>query len=458
MARILIVDDDPNVLTTSSITLTREGHEVSRAESFSKVELLIGSVFFDIVITDLRLEDDKTGIDVLKMCKISSPETNVIIITAFSSIESAIAAMQDGASDYLIKPCGPDQIVLSVNRVLEKRALLSQIRSLQKEVKSYREDEIIGKSPAMQRVVKTISLVADTDSTVLITGETGTGKDLVAKVIHSRSRLYDKPFLAISCAALPENLLESELFGHVKGAFSGAFTNKKGLIMEADGGTLFLDEIGEMSTPLQSKLLRFLEEGEIRPVGSNHNMYVKARLLAATNKDLAQAVKNKEFRSDLYYRLKVVGIHLPPLRERGQDVLLLARRFLALACQKKGVPDGVFSTEAKALLKGYHWPGNVRELQHTIEGAVILAEGSVITEKHLDISIAASTHTPLDMISPDSLALPDVTRQHLLDVLERCHWNQKRATEVLKISKATLWRKLRAYGIDVTKIRKSTYP
>ncbi|MEW6442195.1 MAG: sigma-54 dependent transcriptional regulator [bacterium] len=458
MARILVVDDDPNVLTTSSITLTREGHEVSRAESFAQVEPWIGSVSFDIVITDLRLEDGKTGLDVLKMCKSITPETCVIIITAFSSIESAIAAMRDGASDYLIKPCGPDQIVLSVDRVLERRALLSQIRSLQREVKSYREDEIIGKSPLMQRVLKTLSLVADTDTTVLITGETGTGKDLVAKVIHARSRLHDKPFMAISCAALPESLLESELFGHVKGAFSGAIINKKGLILEADGGTLFLDEIGEMSLPLQSKLLRFIEQGEVRPVGSNKNMYVKERLLAATNKDLAQAVRNKEFRSDLYYRLKVVGIHLPPLRERGQDVLLLATRFLSLACRKQGIPDLVFSTEAKALLKSYHWPGNVRELQHAIEGAVILAEGPVITDNHLDIPIGASARGPLSPDPADGLALTDITRQHLLDVLAQCHWNQKRAAEVLKISKATLWRKLKAYGINVNELRKSCYP
>ena len=308
----------------------------------------------------------------------------------------------------------------------------------------------------MQEVMKDVYRVADTDVTVLITGETGTGKELVANLIHNRSRLTKRPFLAISCAALPENLLESELFGHVRGAFSGAITNKKGLIQEADQGSLFLDEIGEMSMPLQSKLLRFIEHKEIRPVGSNRNTYVTVRLIAATNKDLAQAVRNKEFRSDLYYRLKVVSIHLPPLRDRRQDIALLANQFLRPAAQRAGVPDLALSKCAIAKLKAYHWPGNVRELRHTIEGAVILGKGPIITEHDLDIR--TETEPPLSEPPNPGLALADATREHLLDVLERCNWNQKRATEVLKISKATLWRKLKAYGIDVGTIRKSQYP
>jgi DNA-binding NtrC family response regulator len=456
MANILITDDDRNILTTTTITLRREGHEVSRAETFSEAEALIGTTTFDIVITDLRLEDGKSGIDVLKTCKSTSPETSVIVITAYSSMESAITAMQEGASDYIVKPCGPDQLILSVNRVLEKKDLLTQIHSLRRRVESYSENGIVSKSPSMQEVMKDVYRVADTDVTVLITGETGTGKELVANFIHNRSRLTNRPFLAISCAALPENLLESELFGHVRGAFSGAITNKKGLIQEAHQGTLFLDEIGEMSMALQSKLLRFIEHREIRPVGSNKNTYVTVRLIAATNKDLAEAVRNKEFRSDLYYRLKVVSIHLPPLRERTQDIALLANRFLRPAAQRAGLSGPTLSKGAIAKLKAYHWPGNVRELRHTIEGAVILGKGPIITENDLDIPIDPNPRPP-EAPTP-GLALSDATREHLLDVLERCNWNQKRATEVLEISKATLWRKLKTYGIDVKAIRKSRYP
>ncbi len=454
MARILVVEDDPNVLTTSYIALTREGHQVARAESFSKFGELINKSIFDVVITDLRLESGRTGIDVLTQCKNTSPETCVIIITAFSSVESAVAAIREGASDYLVKPCGPDQIILSVNRVLEKRALVYQIRSLQREVKSWRDDDVIGDSPGMQQVRKTISRVAGTDCTVLIVGETGTGKDLVARAIHRRSHLHDKPFVAISCAALPENLLESEMFGHVKGAFSGAVRNKPGLIMEAEGGTLFLDEIGDLPMPLQAKLLRFIEQGELRPVGSNKNLFVKVRLLAATNKDLDEAVRKREFRSDLYYRLRVVSIQLPPLRERVEDVLLLANHFLREACQKRGIPERVFSSGAKARLKAYPWPGNVRELQHTVERAVILADGPTIQEDDLDLPNWKEERLSAIPV-PSSLALTDITRQHLLDVLELCGWNQKRAAGVLKISKATLWRKLRAYGIDISELRRS---
>jgi DNA-binding NtrC family response regulator len=456
MASVLVVDDDRNILTTTSITLRREGHEVASAETFSEAEDLIGNAFFDVVITDLRLEDGKSGIDVLKTCKATSPEASVIVITAFSSMESAITAMREGASDYVVKPCGPDQIILSVNRVLEKKELLTQIHSLQRQVDTYSNDGIVSKSPVMQKVLEDVYLVANTDSTVLITGETGTGKELVANLIQNRSRLRDKPFLALSCAALPENLLESELFGHVKGAFSGAITNKKGLVQEANQGTLFLDEIGEMSTFLQAKLLRFIEQKEVRPVGSNKNIYVKVRLIAATNKDLAQAVRNKEFRSDLYYRLKVVSINLPPLRDRTQDIALLVKKFLLHASEESNASNLVLSKEAITRLKNYHWPGNIRELRHTIEAAVILGKGPLITENDLDIP--DEIQPPLLESPHSSLALADASREHLLDVLERCNWNQKRATEVLKISKATLWRKLKAYGIDIKAIRKSQYP
>ena len=455
MASILIIDDDRNILTTTSITLKREGHEVVSAATYSEGVRLVESDLFDIVITDLRLDNGNSGIDIVKTCRMTSPETHVIVITAYSSMESAIEAMRQGASDYIVKPCGPDQIILSISRAMERKELLSQVHSLRKEVQAYSEVGILGKSAAIQKVMKTISLVADTDATILITGETGTGKDLVAKEIQRRSGLKDHPFLTINCAAIPESLLESELFGHVKGAFSGATRNKRGLILDADGGTLFLDEIVEMSVPLQSKLLRFLEQGEIRPVGSNRNIYVKVRVIAATNKDLKQIVQEGRFRSDLYYRLKVVNIHLPPLCERGKDVLILADRFLRLVSQKIYAPGLSFSAEAKTLLQQYRWPGNIRELKNVIEQAAILSKGPVITDKDLDIS-AVSQPTPA--ASGDrSMALHEVTRKHILEVLEMCNWNQRRASELLQISKVTLWRRMKEFGIDLKSTQDSSH-
>ena len=453
MARILVVDDDQNILTTIGIALKREGHEVDAAINFFQASKFIGDSFYDVVITDLRM-DEKSGIDVLIKCKEVSPETEVIVLTAFGSLQTAIEALREDASDYILKPCGPDQIMHSINRVLEKKELLSQIRSLKKEVANFRiEEAIIGKSPSILNVQKRVSLLAATDATVLITGETGTGKEVIAKAIHAGSRRNTQPLTSISCAALPENLLESELFGHVRGAFSGAITNKKGLVAEAHQGTLFLDEIGEMSLLLQSKLLRFIEEGEIRPVGSNKTSIVDVRLIAATNKDLEEATTKKDFRKDLYYRLKVVNIHLPPLRSRGNDVILLTNHFIQQYADKTRKPKVELSNDAVKVIKDYDWPGNIRELKHVIEGALILSEGAPIASEHLDIP---SRGQPDSMkIDPQNLALSEITRKHLLEILERCHWNQKKASKILGISKATLWRKLKDYDINVKSIKDS---
>lgn len=453
MARILVVDDDQNILTTMGITLKREGHEVDAAVNFSQASKFLGDSIYDIVITDLRMEE-QSGIDVLKRCKEVSPETEVIVLTAFGSLQTAIEALREDACDYILKPCGPDQIIHSINRVLEKKKLLFQIRSLKKEVASFMfENAILGKSPSILNVQKKVSLLADTDATVLISGETGTGKELIAKAIHAGSRRNTLPLTSISCAALPENLLESELFGHVRGAFSGAITNKKGLVAEAHQGTLFLDEIGEMPLLLQSKLLRFIEEGEIRPVGSNKTSIVDVRIIAATNKDLDEAVAKNNFRKDLYYRLKVVSIHLPPLRSRGNDVILLANHFVQQYANKTKKPRVELSKEAMKIIKDYDWPGNIRELKHVIEGALIVSEGAPVVPEHLDIP---SSGQPDSMkIDPENMALSEITRRHLLEILERCHWNQKKASKVLGISKATLWRKLKDYNIDVKSIKDS---
>jgi DNA-binding NtrC family response regulator len=455
MAKILVVDDDPNILTTMGIALKREQHEVHLAEEYDSAVMSNGSAFYDIVITDLRMEK-KGGIEVLKTCKEISPDTEVIVFTAFGSLQTAIEALREGASDYILKPCGPDQIKHSIDRVLEKKKLLSQIKALKKQVADNSlADNLVGKSQVMQNLKRKLALVADTDATVLITGETGTGKEVVANAIHAKGRRNDLPLLTISCAALPENLLESELFGHVKGAFSGAISNKKGLVADAHRGTLFLDEIGEMTVALQSKLLRFIEAGEARPVGSNKTNKVDARLLAATNVDLQKAVESKEFRKDLYYRLKVVNINIPPLRTRGSDIILLANHFIQYFAKKADKPKVELSKEAKAALKAYKWPGNVRELKHIIEGAIILTDKKLIMPKHLDLP-EAHRQTSINA-NPQNLTISEVTKQHLLDVLEQYQWNQKKAAKVLGISKATLWRKLKTYDIDVKAIRKSLY-
>jgi DNA-binding NtrC family response regulator len=457
MAKILMVDDDRNILTTMGIALKREDHEVDLAASYAEAVNFMESAVYDIVITDLRM-GEKGGIDVLRSCKETSPDTEVIVLTAYGSLQTAIEALREGASDYILKPCGSDQMTHNINRVLEKKKLVSQIKSLKKQVANITlSDSIVGKSQVIQQLKKKIALVADTDATVLVTGETGTGKEVVANSIHARSRRNDSPLLAISCAALPENLLESELFGHVKGAFSGAISNKKGLVVEAHKGTLFLDEIGEMTVSLQSKLLRFIEEGEVRPVGSNKTRIVDVRLLAASNKNLVEAVEVNDFRKDLYYRLKVVNINIPPLRARGNDVILLATHFIQHFAQKGGKPKLELSKEARAALKSYDWPGNVRELKHIIEGAVILSGETVIMPEHLDLDIPSPPSHEKKRADPQNITISEVTRQHLLEVLEKYHWNQKKASQVLGISKATLWRRLKAYDIDVKSIRKSMY-
>jgi DNA-binding NtrC family response regulator len=372
MAAILVVDDEPSARSTLALLLRKRGHRVMAAEGVTEAVKLLADEVFDVIVTDLRMPDG-TGMDVLRAVKAHGGETDVILLTAYAGWESAKEAMQLGAFDYFEKGREPDELFVRIERALEDKALRRENENLRAQIKDrYALPGIIARSPGIRRVLDLIARVAPTDATVLIQGESGTGKELIAKAIHHASRRAREAFVAVNCGALPEALLESELFGHVKGAFTGASLNKKGLLDEANQGTLFLDEIGEMTPALQVKLLRALQDGEVRPVGSNQPSVVDTRVLAATNRDLEQMIRQGSFREDLFYRLNVIAITLPPLRERREDLPVLAEHFLARFAAKQGRTLRL-GPDALDRLLAYPWPGNIRELENAMERAAILS-------------------------------------------------------------------------------------
>ncbi len=383
--RILLVEDDASQAAMISLELKRQGFRVETEKTAAAAAARVEKEIFDAVVTDLRLGSGD-GLQVVAAVKASQPETGVIVITGHGSIDTAVAAMKAGAFDYLTKPVEPEELILALRKSIEHRDLLGEVRRLRAEVRS---SKIVSASEPMRRVLDLIAKVASTDATVLITGESGTGKELVARALHESSPRRDGSFVAINCGALPEGLLESELFGHVKGSFTGADRNKRGLFEEASGGTLFLDEITETTPGLQVKLLRALQEGEIRRVGDNHPVKVAARVVAASNRDLKKLVAEGKFREDLYYRLKVFPIEIPPLRDRVADVTPLAETFLKKGRVRTGSPATKFSVAAAAALKAYAWPGNVRELEHAVERALIMASGPSIELADLPPEIGA---------------------------------------------------------------------
>ncbi|MDQ3813691.1 MAG: sigma-54 dependent transcriptional regulator [Armatimonadota bacterium] len=375
MAHILVVDDQSSMRLTLTALLKQAGHTLMQAATGEDALDKLSKNDFDVIITDLKL-DKISGIDVLKTAKVNNPQTEVIVLTGFGSVESAVEAMKSGAIDYLTKPFDSEELLLAVNRAMERQRLKSEVarlRSAVEEKEQFKPGNIIATSDAMQRVLEMVRRVAPTDAYVLVQGESGTGKELIARAIHQNSLRKDAAFIPINCGALPENLLESELFGHVKGAFTGAHQNKKGLFEEADGGTLFLDEIGEMTPATQVKLLRVLQDGEVRRVGSNTAVKTDVRVIAATNKNLQERVQSNSFREDLYYRLQVILIALPPLRERREEILPLAEYYLNVYSQKFNKPVSGFTAEARKALLEYSWPGNIRELINAVERAVILS-------------------------------------------------------------------------------------
>ena len=392
MAHILLVDDQSSMRLTLTMLLKQNGHTLMQASTGADAIEKLAKNDFDVIITDLKL-DEISGIDVLRAAKANNPQTEVIVLTGHGSVESAVEAMKSGAIDYLTKPVDSEELQLAVGRAMERQRLKSEVarlRSVVEHEQRFTPGNIVATSESMKQVLDLAQRVAPTDATVLIQGESGTGKELIARAIHQNSKRHDCGFLPINCGALPENLLESELFGHVKGAFTGAHLNKKGLFEEADGGTLFLDEIGETTPPTQVKLLRVLQDGEVRRVGSNTAVKTDVRLIAATNQNLPQRITEGAFREDLYYRLQVILIHLPPLRARRDEIMPLAEHYLGFYCQKFNKNISGFSEAAKNALMEHSWPGNIRELINAVERAVILCRGNEVAPDDFALTLGGT--------------------------------------------------------------------
>jgi DNA-binding NtrC family response regulator len=447
-AHLLVVDDDPVTVNLLKEVLTKEGYEVITALSAQEAMARGMEDFFDIVITDMRL-GDQDGMEVLRSFKKLAPETTVIMITAFGSIETAIEAIREGAFDYISKPFKLDEIKFTIRRALEQRRLLQENRFYRQELLSkYQFKNVIGRTSQMFQVYKTIAKVADTKSTVLLYGERGTGKELIARSLHYNSHRNDRPFIPVDCASLVENLMESELFGHVRGAFTGALITKKGLFEEADGGTIFLDEVTNLSLSIQAKLLRFLQEHEIKRVGGTESIKVDVRVIAAANQLLEPLVNSEKFREDLFDRLNVVSIILPPLRERIEDIPLLANHFLQKFSEENHKNISHISPETLEILTQYSWPGNVRELENTIERAVILSVHPIILPEDLPQKFlqAVAEKRPEKIqekqpLFPEKLLpLKEIEKSYVLRVLQETKGNKKKASEILGIDRTTLYR------------------
>jgi len=445
-ARILVVDDETIVRESLAEWLKDAGHEVFTTEDGYKALEVVERERPGIMIADLVMPG-MDGIELMRKAKALLPGIEVIIITAYASIPTAITAMKEGAYDYIEKPFCPERAELLVEKLSQYRELVEENIALRQKMEGhYRFENIIAKSSKMQRLIELIKTVGKSNATVLITGESGTGKELVAHAIHSQSDRHNKPFVAVSCAALPESLLESELFGHEKGSFTGAYAQKKGKFEFASKGTLFLDEVGEMSANIQVHLLRVLEEKEFTRVGGNEPIRSDVRVISATNKDLTKAIERQEFREDLYYRLNVVNIELPPLRERKEDIPLLAEHFLNKFALENRKSIAGFSPEAMEFLLGHDWPGNVRELENSIERAVILAK-----DDHIAITdLRQKGMTPASATRPGR-NLKEMEREHILSTLRETGENYSEAARMLGISRMTLYNKVKEYGIGVKK-------
>jgi len=450
-ARILVVDDEAGMRRSLAILLRREGYAVTEAADGRAALERLGADVHDLVIADLRMEP-VSGLELLAQVKRAAPDVEVIVMTAYGTIETAVEAMKLGAFDFITKPFQAEEILLRVRNALDRRRLAGEVSRLRAEVSSaFGIEGILGASAAMQEILRALPRIAQTDSTVLLTGESGTGKELVARALHAASRRARGPFVSVNCAALPEQLLENELFGHVRGAFTGALAARKGLLEEAHLGTFFLDEIGEAPLAIQAKLLRVLEDRTLRRLGDNRPVPIDVRIVAATNRDLDEAVRARTFREDLLHRLNVIRIHLPPLRERIEDVPLLARHFLTLHCRRLGRRLDGLSPAALDLLTAYDFPGNVRELSNVIEQAVALAPGPLVEPADLPARLRqprAAPRRPVPAEAPSPRETLGATEQaQLLEALRRENWNVSRAAARLGISRNTLRYRMEKYGL-----------
>jgi DNA-binding NtrC family response regulator len=448
----LIVDDDVSMCGMLTAALRKQHYEVAAASGGEQALELLSAQDFDVLVTDMNMRG-LAGLDLCQRVVENRPDIPVIVITAFGSMEAAIAAMRAGAYDFISKPVDLDALAFALDRGIAHHRLHAEVKKLKKEVAASRgSHDMIGSSPPMRRVYDLVERVAQTDASVLITGESGTGKELVARALHQRSARATKRFVAVDCAAMPDALLESELFGHVKGAFTDARNARTGLFVQADSGTLFMDEIGELSMTLQPKLLRALQERRVRPVGGESEVPFDARIVAATNRDLETAVHDHAFREDLYYRLNVIHIELPPLRARGGDILLLAQHFLERFATSFHKPVGGISKPAAEKLLAYGWPGNVRELSNCVERAVALTRFEEILVEDLPEKVQdfKPTHMVLDSGDPSELVTMDeLERRYILRVLEALNGNKSLAAQTLGLDRKTLYRKLQLYGVAV---------
>jgi DNA-binding NtrC family response regulator len=446
-AHILVVEDEVNIRSALITMLEKLGHTVRGAGTAEEALALLEDSPTDLVITDLRMPG-LSGMDFLRRMKERWPETEAIVMTAFGSIDTAVEAMRRGAYDYLMKPIDRERFPVVVEKALERHALAFENKQLRDRLEARtRFDQMVGESEPMQRVYNLVELVADSDVTVLLTGESGTGKELVARAIHHKSPRADGPFVTLNCGALPENLFESELFGYEKGAFTGATANKMGRFELADGGTLLLDEVGELSLKSQVDFLRVLETKEFRHLGGTKLIKVDTRIIAATNRNLEEAVKQGEFREDLYYRLNVVPIRLPPLRERGDDIPLLLDRFLdEFSAQHHRLPKEV-SREAMRLLRLYAWPGNIRQLRNLVERMVVTVKDPVIQPEHLPEEIQASKEDARTMVVSLGSSLEDIEREAIRRTLAEVTNHREKAAKLLGISLRALQYKIKEYGI-----------
>jgi len=450
LGSLLLVDDDRGILEGMADWLREEGYQLDTAGSKATAFEALKQRKYDLALVDIRLGDGD-GFEILDHVRQQAPATAVILLTGYGTVDAAIDAIRAGAFDFLTKPLIDEELLMAIERALSQQQVMRENDTLKAQLdQRYAMDNIIGRDRRMQRIFDIVDSVADTKATVLITGESGTGKSMVARAIHRHSSRREQPFVEVACGALPENLLESELFGHVAGAFTGAVSDKLGKFKQADGGTIFLDEIGTASAAMQVKLLRVLQEFEFEPVGGAETHHIDCRVVLATNEDLTEAVAAGRFRQDLYYRINVINIELPPIRERLADIPLLASHFLAKVCEDSGRQVEGFTHEGVAALQRYHWPGNVRELQNVIERAVLLGKGNQIGPEDLPRELVGSQPAPTAPAGTRTLkeALEGPERQIILDVLEANDWNRTETAESLGINRTTLYKKMKRLGLE----------